>query len=388
MITHLAFRSLVACTLPGLLFSQEAAESSLSQSPGQPGTVTVAVPSSRIRLNIDTTNAEATLKLLEGTPTQQEIERFKSLPATADLIRRATGWNMKLTGDDLWAMIQKAKSGEKTDVFGYNAVLSEKDKIRGLIARASAEQGSVENYLSAQLAPYLPPGKTLDLNVIMILGGFSAGFTLGDKDTMYTGAHYYDGDFIGFRTMLLHEAFHNVQALSAPARDLSSCLTKGEAAAYNIMDRIFDEGSAEYVADVWKPEAASPYNAKTKTHLEVNANAWRYENIEKLINYTVVSAVDLEGKQPDAEVLNTILTDWNWNNPAYFYGYRNVKRLAQKHGQQRIADYLSAGPTAFFKDHLALQQASQEKSHFSPRFVEVLEAIDRKVANCPLTKTT
>jgi hypothetical protein len=339
----------------------------------------------RIRLKIDTSNAEATLKLLEPNVSPADVVRFKALPATADLIRRAKGWNLTLTPDDLVSMIEKAKGGEKSNVFNYDLVLSQRDKIRDLISRAANEQPALEQYLTAELAPYLPAGRTLDIKVIMILGGFSAGFILGSPDTMYTGAHFYDGDFSGFRTMLLHEAFHNVQLAARPSRDFSTCLSKGEHAAYNVLDTVFKEGTAEHVADLWKPENDSPYNARGRKNMEVNANSWRLQAVERLINHMVVSAVDAAERQPDPEVLSIILTDWNWNNPGYYYGYRISGALAKKHGKARIAQYLTDGPQTFFKDYLAVKKDAPS-NFFGPRFAEIVETLDAKVKTCPVKK--
>lgn len=338
----------------------------------------------RVRLKIDTSNAEATLRLLEPGVSQAEVERFKGLPATSDLIRRAKDWKMELTPDDLVGMLRRAREGEKKNVFGYDRVVAEKDKIGALIARTSAEQPALERFLAAELAPYLPTGNEVELDVVMILGGFSSGFTFGDSSRMYVGAHTYDGDFVGFRNMLLHEAFHNVQAASLPERDLSTCLAPGELEAYKVMDAVFREGSAEYVADLWADRGPSPYSDRLKENMMVNANAWRYQAIEKLINYMVVSAADGGDNRPDRDVLSIILTDWNWNNPGYYYGYRTTKKLVEKHGKDRLAQYLREGPSAFFRDHLTLLKETDETGAFSPRFAEIVATIDRKAAACPI----
>jgi hypothetical protein len=74
--------------------------------------------------------------------------------------------------------------------------------------------------------------------------------------------------------------------------------------------------------------------------------------------------------------------DYNWNNPGYFYGYRMMRGLAEEHGDAKLREYLTRGGAAFFKDHLARLKAAGTSHGFSPRFIEVVTAIDAKAAAC------
>jgi hypothetical protein len=216
----------------------------------------------------------------------------------------------------------------------------------------------------------------------LLLGGYSAGFTLGGTDNLYVGLQFYKGDFEGVRNMILHEAFHNVQSSLAPPRNLAVCLTAPERSAYEILSNTFTEGTAEYVADVWAIGPQAPYAADLQKHLAINQNPFRQRDTERLLSFLVLNALD--GKEtPD--VVASLLFDYNWNNAGYYYGYKMMKAIAGKRGNGLLASYLlNGGPTAFFADYLALDQNKVGEGGFSDRFPEAISALHTRVRSCPV----
>lgn len=339
---------------------------------------------SPVHITIDTRNPELTLKLLSGQYSPEDVAQFKQLPGTLALIPKArTTWKMTITTDDLVKFIARARQGEKNNILAYDIAYEKRDEVTQLLRDLQTKHADVEETLSTALTPYIPAGKSLNLTFIPVLGGMSAGFTLGDAQTMYSGIHYFHGDYVGLRNMLLHEAFHNVQSMVEPNRTLDKCLSPQEQSAYDVLQTVFREGSAEYIADPWKQSPDAPYIKEEQDHLAINQKDWRYLNIEKLINYTTVSAMDSRGG-PDPEVLSIILTDYFWNNPGYYFGYKSTGSLVKAYGQPRLASYLRSGAAQFFKDLLELQKSKGISNGFSPRFSEVVNTLAAKVAACPI----
>ncbi len=333
-----------------------------------------------IALTIDVGNAAATLRLLEH-PDAPVVDwnRFFALDGTQALLGRMERWGEDPSEGRLMELLREASRGASNVPMSFSAVVRDSTTIRTLMNRLRDETQGIQGFVNQRLSRFLEEEDRLEINVVLVLGGGSAGFTRGGAKNQFIGLHFYDGDFLGVRNLILHESFHNVQAAFSPQLP-AMCLSPAEEHTYSLLSRIFQEGTAEFVADIWDYDPAeAPYIAKLQDHLAVNRNPYRRKQIEGLIELVggPVGA-QLSGR---AESPWNILFGWNWRNPGYQYGYTMSQLLYGPEGRSDLRVHLRSHPTRFFLDYVDISQDGGLQP-FSQGFVSRITAIEAKLGQC------
>lgn len=333
-----------------------------------------------IRVRLDTDNAQQTLRILSGDETsEQEWQDFFALAGTQALLARMERWGQEPTTARMRELLEDASQGVSDVPLRYGDVARDQDALRVLTDRLEDDRSEIERLLNNRLATFLGDADEMILNVVFILGGFSAGFTRGGPDNQFIGLHHYDGDLLGIRNLILHESFHNVQAAFAPNVP-DGCLTGGEAHTYDVLYRVFQEGTAEFVADIWDYDPLqAPWIGIMQEHLSINRSAFRQQQTEGLIELLAGEDGHLLGQESGSPW--HILFGWNWNNPGYFYGYQMSALLYERGAQALLHEHLRDHPTRFFLDYIEVALSAGAEP-FSAAFVNRIRALESRLESC------
>lgn len=334
-------------------------------------------PSEPITISFDISQPKQTLAILaDGVVTDDEFADYVKLPQNQALIRKAQQWEKGYGSEELRRDLDKAVRGEDGRSFHFDWVLENQHEVGELLQRLESEEADLVSTVSARLSPYLSPSDRIDIDAVMLLGGYSAGFTLGGSTKQYIGLQFSKNDFNGLQNTLVHEGFHNIHNALSPDIDYGVCLTGSELSVVQLLSAVFREGAAEYAADIWKAGDGAKLD-EYRQHAVVNDHSLRRRNTEALIQHTALNLY----RDPEADMgfLYNILFEWPWNNPAYYYGYTMSKELLDRDGNEHgMSYYLSSPSTRFFRDYLAINDSGE----FGNEFRDLVNRLDDKIAAC------
>jgi hypothetical protein len=107
-----------------------------------------------VAVEIDASNAEATIRLLSPAPQRADSEAFLRSAGTLALSSKAKAtWNLDFSPADLLSAVERARSGESQNVIGYDRVLVKRPEIQALVHRIRAERAELAAYISQKLSP-------------------------------------------------------------------------------------------------------------------------------------------------------------------------------------------------------------------------------------------
>lgn len=323
-----------------------------------------------ITLHFDYGNADHTLEYLEtDAPNEADGTRFLALEGTRGLMQK--------NGLNEASMIQSVNSFDNEMQYDY--IRENKDEIKAFILKIKAEENSIRERILKTLLKYVPEdADDIEMTVYVVLGGRSSGFSLGDPGKFYIGLQLYKSDLISFTETCKHELFHNLQFISYDLQNASEKLQQinmGQAYAHAIFGYLFREGSAEYIADLRKVDSSqAPHVKELLDHARVNDN--RAPEVFYLIERLTLDAYNNPENINYSNIYN-LLFDWNWNNPAYYAGYKMTAALTEAYGEEVMLRYLQQDPVYFISDYISLTKEKPETYDlkFSDEFSEMVESL-------------
>jgi hypothetical protein len=344
-------------------------------------TIFSAYSKAQLNVHFDFSNATTTIAFLKNNkPSAADIESMAASKGVKMIIKkiRSTDSIAKIA---LYKAATGVKANGKESDFQFDFIKAHLTEMENFVQQIKNNSKVITDSIQT-LAAYLPAGKTTDIEVCFLMGGFSAGFTMGDDNIFYVGTHQYKYDFTGIVNTCQHELFHNIQSLSY---NRNKIMKKLEAAneqpalyAYYLFQNIFAEGSAEYIADIDKMDTASSYIKRQAEHASVNK--YRVADNFFLIENIIMSAYR-NPEKTDADAAYRILFDWNWNNPGYATGKLMCKALVNAYGAEVIKKYLKADPVIFIKDYIQLTKTNSTTYpySFSADFEQMIDTVAAKV---------
>jgi hypothetical protein len=333
----------------------------------------------QIHLTFDYSNAEETLRLLSLQEMEKgELDLFNQLPGTVALMRK-TGYGT----EEVYSELRRALLGTKEEnKLHYSFIRDKTDELSQFLSEIKLSENEIRGQITRKLLPYGSVEQGLDITVHFILGGLSAGFTLGDEKNLYIGIHHYKDDLNSIINTCIHEMFHNIQHANFDIKPTSERLQKvnlGWAYVHAISAYLFTEGSAEFVAD--RKEYPTDNNPHIKELIEhARVNEYRSDEVFYLLDRMISDA----GKNPDEvnyDYLYNLLFDWNWNNPGYYAGYEMTKTLTGHFGSHALNQYLTRDPIYFLNDYIKITSNQNELYQFSDTTMEMIAEILEVVAN-------
>lgn len=335
----------------------------------------------QLNIQFDFTNAIATIDFLKKTnPSTAGIKTMVASDGVQTIIKKIHSTD-SIAAIALYKAANSIKATGKESDFQYDFIKAHLSEMENFLLQIKSNNKIILDSIQS-LARYLPAGKTAAIKVCFLMGGFSAGFTMGDDNIFYIGTHQYKYDMTGIVNTCQHELFHNIQSLlytrTKMMQQLQNAKEDASLFAYYLFVNLFVEGSAEYVADIDKMDTASSYIKRQVEHASVNN--YRMADNFFLIETIIMSAFKNPGNT-DADAAYHILFDWNWNNPGYVTGKLMCKALVKAYGPGIIQKYLAADPVTFIKDYIQLARANNTvyPYNFSAEFEQMIDTVSAKV---------
>ncbi|MCR6721829.1 MAG: hypothetical protein NVV59_16425 [Chitinophagaceae bacterium] len=327
------------------------------------------------QLNFDFSNAAQTLRWVTSPDADEiELKKLLELPSTKALQKKLRTDSVTMR-QALLSVHDSSLYKPEYARFGYRLVAARANDLGRFLTEIKEREDSLRFEVEKALAHFVPKGTSLPVTVTLLLGGNSSGFTLGGDNIFYVGLQQYKNDFIGIRETCKHELFHNIQRLYRDHFSYSDQLDQHDKTGYAYLHfmlvHLFQEGSAEYVADLRKvtdPNALYVREARNQAAV----NDYRSEEVFYLISKMLYEATKFPDQTKQGP-LYSILFDWNWNNPGYYAGYVMVKALCAEYGDNRLMEYLQKDPSEFVYDYIQLTKKHPEKYPFA--FTEEFETI-------------
>ena len=342
--------------------------------------LTVAIKAQLV-VTLDFSNMEQTIAFLKKpSPSKEDIDQMVASPGVQTIIRKIRS-NDSIARVTLEKVSKGIKTSGKENDFQYGFIKSKLPEMEAFMQRLKDNRQVILDSINA-LSGYMPAGKKMPVKVVFLTGGYSAGFTFGDNDVFYIGAHQYQNDVTGIINTCQHEMFHTIQSL---LYDRSGVMKKLEAAkelpalyAYFLGLNIFVEGSAEYVADIDKLDQSTPYMKEQAEH--ANVNKYRMNDNFYLLEKILMDAYN-NNEKTNIDIYYSILFDWNWNNPGYQVGKLMTAALTRANGPGALKKYLSADPMIFLQDYIKLAKADPKAYPygFSDEFGKMVDTVVSKI---------
>lgn len=340
-----------------------------------------------INLSIDFTNADETIRILrqQRNPNLGDLTVFKDLHATIAIARK-----VNLTTDTAISAIRKVLNGvaltEMEKRFQYEFIRENLDSLELFVKFIKLNQSVIINTLKTSFSAYIPDGKDLTVKIYMVLGGFSAGWTFSDPTAFYVGLRWFKNDFTSIIETCKHEIFHNVQSMWYDSRTVHKELEKKSvnlAGAYYLINSLFKEGTASYIADLSKLDKSTPHIKELWDHMQVNISRTPQNFV--LADKLLLSAFNSKEFNTSTLLnLYNIIFGWEWNNPGYYMGYQMCNELMLAYGKDRINYYLKMDPTYFLLDFIELSKNKKLNYQFSEELETAVRHIQQVIQTIPL----
>ncbi|MGC4102209.1 DUF5700 domain-containing putative Zn-dependent protease [Ferruginibacter sp.] len=338
---------------------------------------------SKAQLNtrFDFTNADATIAFLKKAhPTEADIDRMVKSDGVKTIIKK-----IRSTDSIARIALYKAAAGipaaGKEKNFQFDFIKAQLPEMENFIARIKNNTRIITDSIQS-LAHFLPVDKKATVTVCFLLGGYSSGFTMDDDNIFYVGTHQYKSDLTGIVNTCQHELFHNIQSLLYDRSKVLKALQDSNELpalyATYLLQNIFIEGSAEYVADIDKMDTASPYIKREIEHYSVN-NYRMADNFFVLEN--IIMSAYRDPEKMDADMAYRVLFDWNWNNIGYAVGKQMCKAMVKIYGPDVLKKYLLTDPVFFIRDYIQLAKTNSTAFpyNFTKDFEQMIDTVAARI---------
>ena len=300
---------------------------------------------SQIKINIDNKNAAFTFELLKK---KKRIvnDSLLQLQGTKNLIKQISRFDKKANNE---TYINELKSSiEGTPLAGQNSfqfsqIIKNLDKFQITYNYLINQETNLNNYLNQELSKYLLPEEVLELNVYIILGGTSDGFS--DGTTFCIDIGYFKDDIEGMKLLILHEMLHIVQKkIGFDFSYFKENASKFEIDVFDLLSTVLSEGSASFIANPLLIEAPKGYT----TWFQRKYN----RNLKKTVDSFQLFQSILYRLQNDKNIrfrdLYNIGFSGAWDSPFYFVGFRMFELIRKYEGEGFLSKHLRLSPTKFF----------------------------------------
>lgn len=299
-------------------------------------------------IRFDYSNADATLEALESAPPLDSVlKRLTQVPDTgavlAKRLRTDKSVTMRMLAETL-AAVREGKSPQ-SDPFQWRFCIQQTPQMRSLLKNLREQEADIRGRVAAVLGRHLAPNTRLSTTVHFVIGGVSAGWEQGAGD-FFVGLQFYKGDLDGVVWTMQHELFHNAQFAGYHQQDADIVkLNPRQQEVYRLLDSLYKEGTATFVAGLMSFPADRPYIRDMRQPALVNRDRMQ-DNFVLLETLIYRLAHDPSVTEQD---LSSIGFDWSWQNPLYYAGEYMSQVLVREKGS--LKEYLGHSLLQFIRDY-------------------------------------
>jgi hypothetical protein len=323
----------------------------------------------RIDLRVDDRFPVRVLALFEVESLDAaELESIVALPGARALLRKVQGHAPAADAELMKEALRRAHAGEvwDEDPFYFWHSRRQRDKTAALLTALRSED-ALASSVAAQLAPYLPEGFALDTRIVLVLGGASAGWTLGDG-AFQIGLDHHANDSVEFlERSAAHEVYHVVQeSLLPPPASVDPDDPRARVDA--LLRALVMEGTASLMDDFTGLDDDGKLLATLRARQE--RNGARLDSAYVLFETLVFRAA--RDRHADLNALYGIGFLDPWGSSAYEVGRSMAEAIVAADGSRAVPDLLLRGPRAFVRRYIELSRSREGLHRFGIAFEELV----------------
>ncbi|WP_040280324.1 DUF5700 domain-containing putative Zn-dependent protease [Psychroserpens damuponensis] len=334
---------------------------------------------SQIKINIDKSNAIHTYELLKEKK-GISVDSLLKLDGTKKLIEQAVKFdknaNYKNYIIELKNVIAEKSSDDKNS-FRFTQLVEKINNTEHLYEYIVKQEDDLNNYLNEKLSKFILPNETLSINAYLLLGGTSDGFSNGATFSIDLG--FFSDDIEAMKQIMLHEIFHIVQTkLYKRPSSFKESIGKSDKNLFNLLDKLFREGSASYLANPLLIDEPKSYTIWYQSKYNKNLNRIKY-NFQ--LFQSVFYNLEYDGNA-NFDDLYTIGFSGMWSSPFYFVGFRMCELIKKHEGEDFLLKYLRLSPTNFFlayNNYAKLENEPNTYPVFNQHIEEQVNSINTKI---------
>lgn len=321
-----------------------------------------------IRIDVDTEFVTRLHAMFEAEAiTDADLDAIAQTAGAQALILKVRQYAAQADAELLKKAIRHAVTGERweEDPFYLWHSYGQREKTRELLATLNGEMDLSER-VGARLAPYLPEEFELETRIVFVLGGASAGWTMGDGAFQVGLDHHASDPVEMIEITAAHEIYHVAQEKMIPQHD-------GD--AENPADRVdallaalVREGTASLLDDFSDLKEEGKLLAYTRDKQKKNRAriTTAFVLFETLVFRTANDPEANLGQLYEIGFLDP------WGSSAYEVGKVMAETIVDTDGKKKIPELLQAGPRAFVQRYIEISSKSDSSPRFSSSFAELV----------------
>lgn len=282
-----------------------------------------------------------------------ELDAIVGLPGARALLRKVQAYAPEADEALLREALRRAHAGEvwDDDPFYFWHSRRQREKTAALLASFGSAEG-LGPRVAEELAPYLPDPFTLDTEIILVLGGASAGWTLGDGSFQIGLDHHADDSLAFLEKSAAHELYHVAQESLLPEPAETG---RDDAAARvdALLRALVMEGTASLLDDYTDLEGDGKLLATLRE--KQRRNRARLGSAFVLFETLVFRAAHDPGA--DLAALYELGFLDPWGSSAYEVGRSMAEAIVAADGSRAIPEMLRRGPRAFVRRYIELSRS-------------------------------
>lgn len=304
---------------------------------------------SKIELLFDLSSAKALINVFEREEiTEDLLDSLVNLHGIQSIIRKVSSYDTRASSEIFKISLQKILAGEllNEDPFQLQQVKDRLPEIRKLIQRIEENPDDLVNGLKTMIQPYSPNDLSFRVQVFMVIGGSSDGWT--DDGNFYIALHYFRDDYEGIKLMMAHELYHIAQHhfLATAKTSENPLITECQ----SLLSYTRSEGTASMVGDPLEITDGKAYTKWFKQKFKRNLNriSQNFTLFETML-FRLYYDQDIEFSQ-----IYPLGFSGSWDSPLYFVGYYIGRTIEKYQGREALVELLKETPISFFKNYIKI----------------------------------
>lgn len=321
-----------------------------------------------IRIDVDTEFVTQLHAVFDSeTVTESDLDALSQTAGAKALILKVRQYAPQVDEALLKTAIRRAVAGEtwKEDPFHFWHSYRQREKTRELLATLQDEIELSES-VRAQLEPYLPDDLELQTRIIFVLGGRSAGWTMGDG-AFQVGLDQHASDPVEMiEITAAHEIYHVAQEKMIPQRQGDGAIPADRVDA--LLDALTREGTASLLDDYSDIEGEGKLLTYSLDQQKKNRDriATAFVLFETLVFRTANDAESNLGQLYEIGFLDP------WGSSGYEVGRVMAEAIVEADGKQKIPALLQEGSRAFVQRYIEISGKADKLPRFSSSFAKLV----------------
>lgn len=323
----------------------------------------------QIQINVDQEFVDHVHALFEAEViTGDELDVIARTAGASALIRKVRQYAPQADEVLLKEALQRAARGEKwaDDPFYFWRSYRQREKTRDLMSKMGDGDALAEK-VGDLLAPYLPEDIALETGIVFVLGGASAGWTMGDGNFQVGLDHHATDPVEVIERTAAHEIYHVAQEAMLPPEPSNPDDPNDRVDA--LLRALVQEGTASLLDDFSDIKGEGELLKYIRDKQETNRN--RIDSAFLLFETLVLRTAN--DAQANLGQLYQIGFLDPWGSSAYEVGRVMAEAIVEVDGTHAIPKLIQAGPRHFVRRYIEISKSNPALPAFTEPFVQLIK---------------